>query len=71
MICEICGFEMDAAMCKIRCRNCGATIDCSDYIPPEKKDENRQLRSLGNKQPKENDDGKVLPEHEDSPGEKS
>ncbi len=28
--CEICGAEMVARKCKIRCPNCGYTRDCSD-----------------------------------------
>ena len=28
--CEICGFRMYERSCKIICRNCGFTRDCSD-----------------------------------------
>ncbi len=29
--CEVCGFEMEyTGSCKILCRNCGYTRDCSD-----------------------------------------
>ena len=30
MACEICGAEMVARKCKIRCPNCAYTRDCSD-----------------------------------------
>ncbi len=29
--CEICGYEIeDATACKMKCPNCGFTLDCSD-----------------------------------------
>ena len=28
--CEICGYRMHERSCKITCRNCGYTRDCSD-----------------------------------------
>ena len=28
--CDLCGAPMEAVQCKLRCRNCGYTRDCSD-----------------------------------------
>ena len=29
-LCDLCGAPMEDVQCKLRCRNCGYTRDCSD-----------------------------------------
>lgn len=29
-LCDICGAEMEEIHCRLFCRNCGYTLDCSD-----------------------------------------
>ncbi len=48
MICEICGHETIDIHCKVRCMNCGAMMDCSDYVPKEKPDDGVSASTLGN-----------------------
>ena len=55
LICEFCGHETIDLPCQVRCMNCGAIMDCSDYVPKEKPDDGDGASPLGN--PKEEQHG--------------